>query len=268
DPRDERAALAEVAAIIAGTALVTYNGKCFDWPLLSDRFRFHRLSVPQIACHLDMLHPARRLYRRDLSRCGLKEVEHYVLGVERQGDIDGALIPAAYNRYLREGYTTEMSTIVQHNALDISSLFNLTLYCGDIYRSVEHCRREGELMAVVKSCLLVGDHEQATAYLQVLMAREGCYQAEALHLAGMGYKRQQNWLQALQCWELAVVKTQYPTIPLIEMAKYYEHIERDYVQAHALAYQALQNALILKRTTEIKSYSHRLQRLQSKLEAV
>jgi len=267
DPRDEKAALMEVTALLNERALVTYNGKCFDWPLLVDRFRFHRLPVPSIGAHLDMLHPARRLYRHDLSRCGLKEVEHHVLGVTREGDIDGELIPAAYNRYLREGYLDEMAAIIHHNALDISSLFDLTLYCGELYHSSSNCHREGELMAVVKSCLQGGDHEKAVLYLNEITNREGRYQAEAWYLSGMLHKKNQNWPQALRCWEKAVMQSNMATSPLIEMAKYYEHKERDYVQAHALAYQALQNALVTKKSREIKDFMYRLQRLQNKLEA-
>ncbi|MGE5380716.1 MAG: ribonuclease H-like domain-containing protein [Methylocystaceae bacterium] len=267
DPRDERAALTEAASLLAGAGLVTYNGKCFDWPLLADRYRFHRLSVPAVGPHLDMLHPARRFYRQELTRCGLKEVEHHVLGVMREGDIDGALIPAAYNRYLREGDTSEISTIVDHNALDISSLFNLTLYCGRLYQSNCTCQREGELMAVARSFLQAGAWEQAIVYLNEIASRDGIYQAEAWCLAGIIYKRRQDWPQALQCWEQAVVTSKAAITPLIEMAKYYEHVEHDYVQAHALTYQALQNSRFDLKKKGIKELNYRLQRLQNKLEA-
>ena len=62
----ERALLAAVADFFDGADLiVTYNGKTFDVPVMETRWLFHRLrcrstSVP----HFDMLHPARRLWRR------------------------------------------------------------------------------------------------------------------------------------------------------------------------------------------------------------
>lgn len=266
DPRDERAALMEAAERLQGRSLVTYNGKCFDWPLLVDRFRFHRLPVPVVGSHLDMLFPARRLYRQDLSRCGLKEVEHHVLGVTRIGDIDGALIPAAYNRFLREGYSEEISVIIDHNALDICSLFELTLYCGNLYIDNCFCQREGELMGVVRSCLQAGNYEQARRYLPALVEQRGRCQAEGFYLLGMISKREQDWKQALYWWEQAAMSSPLATTPLVEMAKYYEHIEHDWVQAHALTYQAIQNAMQLKKQVEIKALAQRISRLNRKME--
>ena len=47
----------------AGT-VVTYNGKTFDLPLIETRYLFHRLETPFAGLpHVDMLHPARRLWR-------------------------------------------------------------------------------------------------------------------------------------------------------------------------------------------------------------
>ena len=48
----------------AAGVLVTYNGKTFDAPLIDTRFLFHRLAAPFAGLpHLDLLHPARRLWR-------------------------------------------------------------------------------------------------------------------------------------------------------------------------------------------------------------
>ena len=54
-----RASPASVAAV------VTYNGKSFDLPLIETRFVLHRMTTPFADLpHVDMLHPARRLWRR------------------------------------------------------------------------------------------------------------------------------------------------------------------------------------------------------------
>jgi uncharacterized protein YprB with RNaseH-like and TPR domain len=60
--------LLEAVADIADTsgAVVTYNGKSFDLPLIETRFLLHRLETPFAGvAHVDMLHPARRLWRQD-----------------------------------------------------------------------------------------------------------------------------------------------------------------------------------------------------------
>ncbi|HLG57720.1 MAG TPA: ribonuclease H-like domain-containing protein [Vicinamibacterales bacterium] len=44
--------------------VVTYNGKSFDLPLIETRFALHRMSTPFAGLpHIDMLHPARRMWR-------------------------------------------------------------------------------------------------------------------------------------------------------------------------------------------------------------
>jgi uncharacterized protein len=56
------------AADSAGT-IVTYNGKSFDLPLMETRFLLHRMDTPFAGRpHVDMLHPARRLWQQGSSR--------------------------------------------------------------------------------------------------------------------------------------------------------------------------------------------------------
>ena len=67
---DERALLEAVADELARAgALVSFNGKSFDAPLLETRYLFHRLAwrgreLP----HVDVLHPARRFWKRRATR--------------------------------------------------------------------------------------------------------------------------------------------------------------------------------------------------------
>jgi uncharacterized protein YprB with RNaseH-like and TPR domain len=74
--------------------LVTYNGRCFDIPLLITRFisnrRRDRLArLP----HLDLLYPVRQLWKLKYGDCSLANIEKQVLGVRREGDIPGEEIP-------------------------------------------------------------------------------------------------------------------------------------------------------------------------------
>ena len=64
----ERAMLHAVSEAVADAALVvTYNGGSFDLPIMETRWLFHRL-VPALdqRPHLDMLPPARRLWKEQL----------------------------------------------------------------------------------------------------------------------------------------------------------------------------------------------------------
>src|SRR5262249_33194494 len=77
--------------------VVTFNGKCFDLPLLESRFVMHRRDWPLAdGIHLDLLHPSRRLWKLRLKDCSLANLEREVLGFEREEDIPGYLIPQVY----------------------------------------------------------------------------------------------------------------------------------------------------------------------------
>ena len=67
---DERMLLEAVAAELARAgALVSFNGKSFDAPLLEGRYLFHRLSwVGGGVPHVDVLHPARRFWKSAVAR--------------------------------------------------------------------------------------------------------------------------------------------------------------------------------------------------------
>jgi uncharacterized protein YprB with RNaseH-like and TPR domain len=110
--------------------LVTFNGKCFDWPLLETRYRMTR-SVPAFSprLHLDLLHPARQLWRLRLGSVRLKDLERHVLGSSgrsldwsRQDDIDSSLIPQMYFDYLRGGPAEPLAGIFRHNQMDLRGL--------------------------------------------------------------------------------------------------------------------------------------------------
>ena len=59
--------------------------------------------------HLDLLYGARRLWRLRYDSCRLVDLENQVLGVERQGDLPGALIPYVYFEYLHTKQATGLS---------------------------------------------------------------------------------------------------------------------------------------------------------------
>ena len=75
--------------------LVTYNGRAFDAPVLDGRATMHRRRAGFDALrHVDMLMPARRLYRGWLPSCRLADVEAQVLGLTRPaGEVEGAETP-------------------------------------------------------------------------------------------------------------------------------------------------------------------------------
>lgn len=114
-------------------ALVTYNGRSFDVPLIETRFMFHRMPCPLDGVpHLDMLHASRRLWRQrplttgtpdpDDSSCSLSVLEKHIAGLHRVGDVPGYEIPSRFFRFVRDGDARPLEAVLEHNRLDVISL--------------------------------------------------------------------------------------------------------------------------------------------------
>ncbi len=115
--------------IDADTVLVSYNGKCYDAPLLNTRYRLARMENPLPAClHLDLLHPVRRRWRGVWENCRLATVERQLLGVIREDDLPGSEAPHAWLDYLRGGSARNLRRVAAHNAQDLRSLAGLCLH--------------------------------------------------------------------------------------------------------------------------------------------
>lgn len=111
-----------------GTVLVSYNGKCYDAPLLATRYRLARLPNPLAGRgHLDLLHPVRRHWKHQWPNCRLATAERQLLGVVREDDLPGAEAPAAWLTYLRGGSARNLRRVAAHNAQDLKSLAGVLL---------------------------------------------------------------------------------------------------------------------------------------------
>ncbi len=157
----ERPLLAAVAdTLSAAGALVSFNGRSFDAPMLEMRYLYHRLVWPAESLpHLDMLHVARRLWRpADRGRragpeggrrggsfgaartaspgasCSLAVLERHVLGYARLDDVDGFEIPGRYFQFVRTGDPRPLAAVVEHNRRDLLSLAALTARALDLVR--------------------------------------------------------------------------------------------------------------------------------------
>ena len=112
-----------------GTVLVSYNGKCYDAPLLNTRYRLARQPSPITGLlHLDLLHPARRRWKGRWENCRLGTLERRVLDIVRDDDLPGSEAPRAWLDYLRGGSARDLRRVAEHNAQDLRSLAGLCLH--------------------------------------------------------------------------------------------------------------------------------------------
>jgi uncharacterized protein YprB with RNaseH-like and TPR domain len=128
---EERAVLESLWHLVAAhDVLVTFNGKTFDWPMVrerSARHRFDRAATNHELAHVDLLHHARRRWRKQLPDCRLQTLELAICRRRRIGDIPGHRIPAVYAEFVRTGFKRDMDAVLYHNALDLITLFDLAL---------------------------------------------------------------------------------------------------------------------------------------------
>src|SRR6185503_1075270 len=107
------------------TGLVTFNGSGFDVPLLETRFILQRRRWPASLAHVDLMHPARRVWAGWLDDCRLATLERRVLGVERERDVPGYAIPSLYFQYLRHRTAAPLRDVLAHNHQDVLALVAL-----------------------------------------------------------------------------------------------------------------------------------------------
>jgi uncharacterized protein len=274
----ERALLAAVA-MFAGEvcALVTFNGKTFDLPVMETRWLFHRMSPPfEGMRHLDMLHPARRLWRPpgvDASGdgrvgCRLVELERSVLGFHRVGDVPGWEIPGRYFHYLRTGGAAPLVPVLEHNRLDLLSLALLAARAVRLIESgSETARDAAECLALGRLYERAGAVDRAAACFD-RAARDGEARVRALALQRLAlrYRRDRRHAESAASWQQALLLDGEAGAigqqALEALAIHHEHRARDLAAARDVARRALAGAADRRRR---EALGYRLARLEKKM---
>ena len=117
--------------------LVSYNGLAYDQPLVSSRCILNGLRFESLE-HIDLLYPARRLWKHILPSCSLGSIENHILLAQRIKDIPGSLIPSTFFEYLRQGSpcpatVQSMELVISHHEMDHWSMILLSSALGSIY---------------------------------------------------------------------------------------------------------------------------------------
>ncbi len=236
-PGEEAPMLEELATrIAAASCIVSYNGKSFDWPLLRTRFVLNRMKVPEPAAHVDLLHCARRVFRRRLTNVQLTELEREVLALTRHDDVGGAEIPAIYMDFLRGRDGACLNPILLHNQHDLVSLVALL---GVLADKLESASSEDDLrdqLALAELSVRAGDGDRAHAFALTAAAGSSDVSAPALVLMARVHKRRGEFASAVAALERALTHAEPETAPslCLELAKLYERRLRD--PSRALAY--------------------------------
>jgi uncharacterized protein YprB with RNaseH-like and TPR domain len=125
DIQDEASAIwALISQLNPTLSLITYNGKSFDIPYIKQRLAYYGLNACIDNPNFDILHFTRRALKPKLVDCRLETVEKY-LGIKREINIPGALVPHFYDTYLRTKNVGPLTPIVEHNRQDLLTLGTL-----------------------------------------------------------------------------------------------------------------------------------------------
>ena len=275
DPAEEPAMLESLAEFLApAQALVTFNGKAFDAPLLVTRYSLHGIPLPfSNYAHLDLLPLARRLWRDRLPSRALKYLEENVLVAPRTSEeVPGYEIPYLYFDYLRSRDARPLKGVFYHNAMDVVAMAALMTHVSGILADpfgemVEHGL---DVIALAKLYEDLGQWETAARLFERGLEME-MPEADfwlAVERLSRLQKRRGDMDTAVVLWERAA--GQGHVYAHVELAKYYEHQRRDYPEA----LKWTRSAVELVNTLDIPRYiynhwledlNHRLERLAVKL---
>jgi hypothetical protein len=271
----EKALLEDVARDAQESgAIVTYNGKSFDLPLMETRFVMHRMRTPFAdLAHVDMLHPARRLWRgddeADQSGCRLTSLEETLCGHRREGDVPGFEIPARYFHFVRTGDTRPLDAVLEHNRLDLLALALVTARAAQLLEDGPPAARTArEAVGLGRLYERAGRTADARAsYLRAEdLPGDVSAHAEALRAAALLARRGRRYEEAAAAWRKVLQLRRCPPAIAREateaLAVHHEHRARDLPEARRFAVQSLQFNISAARQQAVQ---HRLARINRKL---
>jgi hypothetical protein len=274
DPAEEPALLEGLAAFLAPCeSLVTFNGKAFDAPLLSTRYRLHHIPIPYDEySHLDLLPLARRLWRDRLESRALKHLEEHVLGMKRSSEeVPGYEIPWLYFDYLRTGDARPLAGVFYHNAMDVVAMAALLTHMNDIIENPYEGRVEHGLDFIAIGKLLEDlGRPDAAARLYERGLESGLGESDfgvAVRRLTVLQKRRGDFKEAVRLWRKAA--RQGHIYAHIELAKFYEHRKRDVKNAVKWSISARRAAERAELPSYVRKHwldeiAHRLSRLERK----
>jgi uncharacterized protein YprB with RNaseH-like and TPR domain len=285
----ERTMLAHVSRELSEAgALVTFNGKSFDAPVLETRYLFHREVSPCSGVpHIDVLHPSRRFWGCTVGAgCSLASLEQRLLGAHRTGDVPGFEIPSRFFQFVRTGDAQPLSAVLEHNRRDLLSLAGITAHllrliaqgsdaATDLHEAVALGRvyeRAGDFLRAERAFARAA--EMASIHGQPFSRRHDVdfrsthdgVRAEAFRSLALIARRQRRFPDAAEYWRQMLDVPGCPAHFVREateaLAIHHEHREHDLVAAKRFAMLSLESGNGTARGDNLR---HRLARIERKL---
>lgn len=276
DPANEAALLFESKFWQHSKTVVSYNGKSFDWTQLETRWTLNQQFLPKLRVpkQIDLLHSTKRIWKNNLERMKLTQVEEEKLGFKREGDIPGFLAPIIYTDAVKSGDASNLMKVLYHNEWDLLSL--VTLYIHSTNLLLESALDEAAT-TYTNIGKWYGDLKNQQQSEQVLLAVTNDFDDDE---AGLAYyylafqqKRNKQFKEAERSFEkaLKVLSSREKLKVFEQLAILNEHQFKQYEQALFYAEEGLlllRTSTFLKKDQQIKQleqWKKRYKRIENKL---
>lgn len=252
---------------------VHFNGKTFDMPLLHSRFVLLRMENQwKEMDQLDLLIPARRLWKLRLGSCRLSSLEEKVLGIPRENDIPGSEIPERYFEAVKTRSLAGLEDVISHNRQDIVTLASLLCVLADKYFRPEDAQETMDIFSLGKALESQGEIRQARRLYHIAAAPRPInsvrdligekYAGEAGIRLFRIYRRAGDYEDAEKALKSMIRRGQMGNIPKLELCKLYEHRMKRYTEALEIARELLETCPPFERADLEKRESRIRQKMQ------
>jgi hypothetical protein len=200
--------------------------------------------------------------------CRLTTIDQGVLGLARENDVPGAMIPAIYFDYLRRRHPGALPRVFAHNRADVLSLVALTGWLARALDAPEACVQAPEEFAGLGRLWERSDPSRSVAcYRQALESGLGGREAARVRLRLAWWeKRHARWDAARALWEAGTGAPEFDPRPWEELAKLYEHRCLDFTAARAVVARAIERGREEGAPDRVLAqFDHRLARLERRL---
>lgn len=215
--------------------LVTFNGKSFDVPQLETRWTMNRNEIPPLLshAHIDLLHASRRIWKEEIERFRLTNIEEEKLEFYREGDIPGHLAPIIYQDAVKSGRIETLMKVLDHNEWDILSLVALYIKSTELVFPVKNAGTAITQTNIGKWFADLKSYDRSQQFFESVIEQYGTNHPMTHYHFGFIMKRNLSVSEAVLSFTVAAdgLTGRNRIIALEELAKIYEHKLKNFDKA-------------------------------------
>ncbi|MDI2589556.1 ribonuclease H-like domain-containing protein [Psychrobacillus sp. NEAU-3TGS] len=209
-------------------SIITYNGKSFDFPQLVSRWTMNRNTIPPLQehQHIDLMHSSKRIWKGDLERFKLKQLEEQKLGFVRENDIPGHLAPIIYFDAVKHGDPANLMKVLKHNEWDILSLVTLYILSVKLLKEDRVVESSVTYTNIGKWFRDLKSVDASQDWFQFVIEKFADDEVSiAYYYVGLHLKRKHLFDESLRAFHASLTEIvgKYRIDVYMELAKLYEH---------------------------------------------